>query len=104
MSRRMRMRFEERHRERERIARDLHDTLLQSFHGLLLRFQAVANLLGREDPIRASLEQVMDRGEQALVEGRERVQSLRQAEAGNADRLALLDRIQQWRDEIQATL
>ena len=87
MSRRMRMRFEERHRERERIARDLHDTLLQSFHGLLLRFQAVANLLGREDPIRASLEQVMDRGEQALVEGRERVQSLRQAEASVPDDL-----------------
>lgn len=29
---------------------------------------------------------------------------LRQVEAGNADRLALLDRIQQWRDGIQATL
>ncbi|WP_436041160.1 sensor histidine kinase [Pseudoxanthomonas sp. LjRoot143] len=81
ISRRMRMRFEERHRERERIARELHDTLLQSFHGLLLRFQAVANLLAREDPVRASLEQVMDRGEQAIVEGRERVQSLRLAEA-----------------------
>jgi signal transduction histidine kinase len=26
--------------ERTRIARELHDTLLQSFHGLLLRFQA----------------------------------------------------------------
>src|SRR6202012_1964 len=29
--------------ERERIARDLHDTLLQGFQGLLLRIQGVAN-------------------------------------------------------------
>ena len=31
--------------ERTRIARELHDTLLQSFHGLLLRFQTVSYLL-----------------------------------------------------------
>ena len=31
--------LEERVGERTRIARELHDTLLQSFHGLLLRFQ-----------------------------------------------------------------
>ena len=32
--------IEARVNERTRIARELHDTLLQSFHGLLLRFQA----------------------------------------------------------------
>ena len=31
--------------ERTRIARELHDTLLQSFHGLLLRFQTASCLL-----------------------------------------------------------
>ena len=31
--------------ERTRIARELHDTLLQSFHGLLLRFQTASSLL-----------------------------------------------------------
>ncbi len=31
--------------ERTRIARELHDTLLQSFHGLLLRFQTVSHVL-----------------------------------------------------------
>lgn len=81
ISQRMRMRFEERHRERERIARELHDTLLQSFQGLLLRFQAVANLLPGHDPVRAALEQAMDSGEEAIVEGRERVSSLRLADA-----------------------
>ena len=38
-------RLEARVAERTRIARDLHDTLLQSFQGLLLRFQTVYELL-----------------------------------------------------------
>ena len=39
------MTLEARVAERTRIARELHDTLLQSFHGLLLRFQTVFQLL-----------------------------------------------------------
>ena len=39
------MTLEARVGERTRIARELHDTLLQSFHGLLLRFQTVSQLL-----------------------------------------------------------
>ena len=54
------MRFEERVSERTRIARDLHDTLLQSFHGLLLRFQAVSNLLP------ARLQEAKERLEDAI--------------------------------------
>ena len=38
----VRVRMEERLHERERIARDLHDTLLQSVQGLTLKFHAVA--------------------------------------------------------------
>src|SRR5256885_16978362 len=36
--------------ERTRIARELHDTLLQSFHGVLFRFQTVSNLLPAGEP------------------------------------------------------
>ncbi|MDR0181958.1 sensor histidine kinase [Lysobacter arvi] len=72
-----RMRVEERHLERERIARELHDTLLQSVHGLVLRFQSVANRIPKDDPIRAVLEQVMDRADEVIVEGRDRVRDLR---------------------------
>ena len=39
------MTLEARVGERTRIARELHDTLLQSFHGLLLRFQTASYLL-----------------------------------------------------------
>ena len=35
------MRMEERVNERTRLARDLHDTLLQGFQGLMLRLQAL---------------------------------------------------------------
>jgi signal transduction histidine kinase len=68
--------------ERERIARDLHDTLLQGFQGLLLRIQGVANNIPREDPLRTGLEGALNRGEQIIVEGRDRVRELRVDEEG----------------------
>jgi len=72
------MALEARVSERTRIARDLHDTLLQSFHGLLLRFQAVSNLLP-ERPVEAKqrLENAVEQAAQAITEGRDAVQELR---------------------------
>ena len=70
------IRLEERVGERTRIARELHDTLLQSFQALMFHFQAVKDLLppgrGKE-----ALERVLDRADQAIVEGREAIQNLR---------------------------
>jgi signal transduction histidine kinase len=72
------IRLEERVSERTRIARDLHDTLLQSFHGLLLRFQAATNLLPeRPAEARKTLERAIDQAAQAITEGRDAVQGLR---------------------------
>jgi signal transduction histidine kinase/ligand-binding sensor domain-containing protein len=72
------MRLEERVGERTRIARDLHDTLLQSFHGLLLRFQAATNLLpNRPEEARKTLESAIEQAAQAITEGRDAVQGLR---------------------------
>jgi len=62
--------------ERTRIARELHDTLLQSFHGLLLRLQAVANVLP-EGEAKKRLESTIDQAAQAITEGRDAVQGLR---------------------------
>jgi ligand-binding sensor domain-containing protein/signal transduction histidine kinase len=71
-------RLEERVGERTRIARDLHDTLLQSFQGLLLRFQTARELL-RTRPAEAdkTLESAIDQTAHAITEGREAVQGLR---------------------------
>jgi signal transduction histidine kinase/ligand-binding sensor domain-containing protein len=64
--------------ERTRIARDLHDTLLQRFHGLLLQFQAASNLLP-DRPREASqvLAGAIDQVAEAITEGRDAVQGLR---------------------------
>ncbi len=64
--------------ERTSIARELHDTLLQSFQGLLLRFQIVSQLLP-ERPIEAKeqLDNAIDRAAKAVTEGRDAVQGLR---------------------------
>jgi signal transduction histidine kinase/ligand-binding sensor domain-containing protein len=64
--------------ERTRIARDLHDTLLQRFHGLLLQFQAAFNLLpDRPRESRQVLAGAIDRVAEAITEGRDTVQGLR---------------------------
>jgi signal transduction histidine kinase/ligand-binding sensor domain-containing protein len=72
------MKLEARVSERTRIARDLHDTLLQSFHGLLLRFQTVSQLLPQR-PIEAKekLESAIEQAAGAITEGRDAVQGLR---------------------------
>jgi signal transduction histidine kinase len=72
--------MEERIRERTRIARDFHDTLLQSFHGLMLRLQAVDELLP-ESKAKEQLEQTLERADQAIAEGRSAVYDLRSSTA-----------------------
>src|SRR5664280_891180 len=64
--------------ERTRIARELHDTLLQSFHGVLLRFQTAFQLLP-ERPVEAKekLGSAIELAAEAITEGRDAVQGLR---------------------------
>jgi signal transduction histidine kinase len=72
------IRLEERVGERTRVARELHDTLLQSFQGLLLRFQAATNLLPeRPEEAKRSFESAIDQAAAAITEGRDAVQGLR---------------------------
>jgi len=70
-------RFDARIAERERIARELHDTLLQGFQGLMLRFQSVANVLPAGGEARTKLDDALERADATLVEGREKVRELR---------------------------
>jgi signal transduction histidine kinase/ligand-binding sensor domain-containing protein len=70
--------LETRVRERTSIAREIHDTLLQSFQGLMLRFEIVSQLLP-ERPIEAKekLAGAMQQAANAITEGRDAVQGLR---------------------------
>ena len=74
-----------RNRERERIARELHDTMIQGVQGLILRFQAVADRFADDPQAQAVLLPALDRAEEMLVEGRDRVIGLRRMD----DRKAL---------------
>jgi len=83
---RIRMRLEERVIERERMARDLHDTFLQSVQGLVLRFQAVLARIpeGGERPVHM-MEQALERADQVIAEGRDRVYDLRKSTHASGD-------------------
>jgi ligand-binding sensor domain-containing protein/signal transduction histidine kinase len=84
--------FDVRMEERTRIARELHDTLLQTFHGLLFRFQAARNMLPRrlEEGIEA-LDGALDTAEQAIAEGRDAIQGLRSGPPVQSDLAQLLN-------------
>jgi signal transduction histidine kinase/ligand-binding sensor domain-containing protein len=70
-------RLNERMDERERIARELHDTLLQGFNGLMLRFHAVMQEIPANLSTRDKMEQVLESADEVLYEGRERICTLR---------------------------
>ncbi len=86
LARQFNMGLEARVSERTRIARELHDTLLQSFQGLMFRFQAARNMLPRrsEEAMQA-LDGALTRAEQAIAEGRDAIQDLRSEPAGQTD-------------------
>jgi len=72
--------------ERTRIARELHDTLLQSLHGLLMSFQRAANLLPeRPGEAKQRLEDAIDQAAKAIIEGRDAVQELRAPTVATSD-------------------
>ena len=80
------MRLDERVNERTRIARELHDSLLQGFQGLMFRLQAVRNLLPRRPSEAAqALDVALERGDKAIEEGRDTVSDLRQSIVGESD-------------------
>jgi signal transduction histidine kinase/ligand-binding sensor domain-containing protein len=87
----LRRQMEVRVDERMRIATELHDTLLQGFHGLLLRLQAARNKLpGRPEEAMRALDGTIMRAEQAVAEGRDAIQDLRSEAVTQKDLVELL--------------
>src|SRR5215475_14542188 len=73
------LRLEERVNERTRIARELHDSLLQSLHGLMFEFQAARNMFQRrpEEALQA-LDGALIGTERATTESQDAIQNLRE--------------------------
>jgi DNA-binding NarL/FixJ family response regulator len=87
----VRHRMEGRLEERERIARDLHDTLLQSVQGLILKFHAVSRRC--DDAVRLEIEKTLDHADEVMAEGRNRVRNLRATAMSLADLPAAFRRV-----------
>ena len=90
----VRQRLEGRFEERERIARELHDTLLQSFQALLLHLHVSSDLLSkRPEEGKQKLDSAIDQASQAIEEGRDAVQGLRASTIETNDLAAALNTI-----------
>jgi signal transduction histidine kinase len=83
--------FQQRVDERTRIARELHDTLLQSFQALIFQFQAARNMVPRkpEDAMHA-LDEAITATAQAIAESRDAISDLRPDPAAQRDLPELL--------------
>ena len=71
------VRLEERQRERERVARELHDSLLQGFLGVSLQLQAAVGQVPANDQSKAALTHTMVRMQNVIDEARHVLLGLR---------------------------
>jgi len=91
---RIRLRMAERVEERERIARELHDTLLQSVQSLTLRFQLAVQDLPEQIAARPALENAIDQADAVIAEGRDRVRDLRLLQDGSDLRAVMAELVE----------
>jgi signal transduction histidine kinase len=78
LARQFEVRMEERVGERTRIARELHDTLLQSFQAVLMNLHVGVDMIrNRPDEAERILEKAAGQARQAVTEGRDAVEGLR---------------------------
>jgi signal transduction histidine kinase len=98
VTRQYNLRLDARVNERSRIARELHDSLLQGYQGLLIRLQAARNLLPQRPEAAASaLETAMELGDKAMDESRAAVRELRPSVPAMRD---LADSLTELGDEL----
>jgi len=89
-------RFEERLRERERIARELHDTLLQGAQSLIIVVNTLLARMQPGDPMRDMLANTLRRAETLMTQGRDRIRNLRDASRASVNLPQYL--ADAWRD------
>lgn len=84
---RVRQRMKIRHDEREAVARDLHDTLLQGTQSLVLQLDTLHTQVN-DAVISKRIDDLATLARRNLIEGRDKVAALRQDHAGDDDPLA----------------
>jgi signal transduction histidine kinase len=86
------IRAEERADERIRIARELHDTLLQGVQGLLLTFHVAAEKVPADHESKKTLEKALATADRIILEGRNRVSRLRSVYLTDSELKASIER------------
>ena len=89
---RLQARMEAQQAERERIARELHDTLLQGTQAMILHFHNASMAIAEDDPARAAMLRALDDADRMLGEGRDHVHDLRAGDDAGARWSAILQR------------
>jgi len=87
-----RVQMDARHGERERIAREMHDTLLQGMQALILGVDNAARRLSVNDPARERFDRILETAEAILTEGREQVFDLRGNDCSDIGAFALIEK------------
>ena len=101
----IRERLTARHNERERIARDLHDTLLQAMQGLLLKLQVWAMDPSLSVQRRSEVDEFVDRARSMLMDGRNRILHLRrEVDEDEGLKELLEDLVSEYSTEAKAVL
>ena len=90
IARRYRLLVHERSAERERIARDLHDTLLQGMQGILLQVESWTRGPSLSDAQRGSAQKIEEKMRSMLIEGRDTISALRHSQDHQASFIAEL--------------
>jgi signal transduction histidine kinase len=80
LSKQLTVRFEERLAERTRIARELHDTLLQGFVSASMQMHVAVDRLPEDSPAKPAFSRVLDLMSRVIEEGRNAVRGLRSGE------------------------
>ncbi len=79
--------------ERERIARELHDTLLQGFQASVMNMGSAARKFPEAEPARKSMDEALEIAREVLREGRDRVKNLRDTDDSQTD---LVEQLRQF--------
>lgn len=90
------VRLDERQRERERVARELHDSLLQGFLGVSLQLQAAVGQVPSSSPSKPALDHVVVRMQHVIDEARHILLGLR---SSAVESMSLEQALSSLRDE-----
>src|SRR5262249_39222587 len=89
------LRTEERIGERTRIARELHDTLLQGFIAASMQLDVAVEQLPRDSPAKPTLERVLQLVGRVVEDGRQAVRGFRSTDRDLLDLKEAFSRVQQ---------